>query len=129
MNDEIEEIQQQLEDELYCIDPDWIDNIRYLLYVIEGFKGIETKLKQAELRIKELVKEGGQDCRAHNLMVEQLSERIKELEEEIGRREKVFIEVVNKKEEYGKRLLQEDYMKYLERTLSGFKKAGDKVRL
>jgi polyhydroxyalkanoate synthesis regulator phasin len=40
-------------------------------------------LQQAESRIKVLMEEGGQDCRQHNLMVEQLSERIKELETDL----------------------------------------------
>ncbi len=37
----------------------------------------DTMNGQAQ-RIKELIDEGGEDCRQHNLMVEQLSKRIKE---------------------------------------------------
>ncbi len=83
------------------------DDIQYLLSQIEelkraldytnetvemmakGYREVEEQLRisqeahadtmngQAQ-RIKELIDEGGEDCRQHNLMVEQLSKRIKE---------------------------------------------------
>jgi len=43
----------------------------------------QNQIEQDESRIKVLMEEGGQDCRQHNLMVEQLSERIKELEHDL----------------------------------------------
>ena len=60
-----------------CSNDNWVIKFRDEFY----------KREQAEFKVKVLMEEGGQDCRQHNLMVEQLSERIKELETDLKLRD------------------------------------------
>jgi hypothetical protein len=100
MKEKVKEIERQWREGMPIIESDWELVFSYIFQVENDLKDQKALIpwigELAQVKIKELEEEGGEYCRQHNLTVEQLFERIKELESKLNKPKEIDTKLVMK---------------------------------